>query len=244
MPGQKTIIRALHCGALATLLNGPFTAAAQTTVAPANTSPEFERQYKERIIQDRINGIYIPKNLDEVIVELNKNISPESQAKIKIIPEDTVCPLLHRRLGTWMIHNWGFYEGSRLSHYLRSAGVSYPDDMADFLILAFHRHLNGRPIGIKELATRYREIRKKEFDADRREGTVIQETTRARPKPAGAAPAPATTPAASKPAGAATAPATQKPAGTTTAPATTPTTQKPAGAAAAPPKKTVDKPKN
>ena len=87
---------------------------------------------------------------------------------------------MHHRLGQWLILNWGFYGGSRLSHYLRSAGVTFPDDMADFLILAYHRRLNDKPIGIKELALDFKGKRKKEFEEEMKEGTIIHEEKRVR----------------------------------------------------------------
>lgn len=150
---------------------------------PPNSQDEFERQYQERIKKDRLGGVYIPRNLDDALVQLNKLTSEESRKLFKSIPEDTVCQIMHNRLGQWMISNWSFYEGSRLSNYLRSAGVTYPDDMADFLILAFHRHLNGHPVPIKELAIEFKEKRKKAWEKERIKGTVIQEEVRKRPKP-------------------------------------------------------------
>lgn len=145
---------------------------------PASTEAEYEKQYQERIKKDKLNGVYIPKNLDEAMTELDKRISVESQGKVKVIPEDSVCIVMHNRLGQWMILNWGFYGGSRLSHYIRSAGITFPDDMADFLILAYHRRLNGKPVGIKELATEFRAKRKKEFEEERKKGKVIHEEVR------------------------------------------------------------------
>lgn len=152
---------------------------------PANDQ-EFEKQYQERIVKDRLNGIYIPKNLDDALAQLNKLSSEESKAIFKNIPEDSVCLLMHNRIGQWMIVNWSFYEGSRLSNYLHSAGVTYPDDMADFLILAFHRQLNQKPVSIKELATLFREKRQAELQDELQKGKVIKEETRQRSKPADA----------------------------------------------------------
>ncbi|MBL7803354.1 MAG: hypothetical protein JNL02_06435 [Saprospiraceae bacterium] len=149
---------------------------------PANNEEEFERQYQERIKKDVLNGVYIPKNLDDAFAQLNKLITPESKEKIKALPEDSVCIVLHRRLGQWMIMNWGFYEGSRLSHYLRSAGITYPDDMADFLLIGYHRHLNGKPVNVRDLAIYYKEKRKKEFQEKQKEMPVIHEEKRKRPK--------------------------------------------------------------
>jgi hypothetical protein len=148
---------------------------------PANNEEEFQQRYNERITKDKLHGVYIPKNLDDAFVQLDKNISVESREKIKAIPEDSVDEALHNRLGRWMITNWCFYEGSRFSHYLRSAGVTYPDDMADFTVIAYHRHLHGKPVDLKELAKFYRETRKKAFEEEKKEGKVIKEEVRKRP---------------------------------------------------------------
>jgi hypothetical protein len=150
---------------------------------PPDTQAEFEKEYRERITKDKLFGVYIPKNLDDAMLQLDQLISVESQKKIAALPEDTVCTLLHNRLGQWMITNWGFYGGSRISHYLRSAGVSFPDDMADFLLLAYHRKLNGKPYGIKDLAKGFRARRKQEHLEEIKEGKVIKEEKKQRPKP-------------------------------------------------------------
>jgi hypothetical protein len=149
---------------------------------PANTEEEYQKRYNENITKDRLHGVYIPKNLDDAFVQLDKNISAESREKIKAIPEDTVCLLLHDRLGRWMLNNWCFYEGSRFSHYLRSAGVTYPDDMADFMLIAYHRHLHGKPVELRELAKSYRETRKKAFIEEKKEGKVIKEEVKKKNK--------------------------------------------------------------
>jgi hypothetical protein len=175
----------LHSAALLLLLIPSFAVAqADNTkeTGPANTEDEYEKRYQERITKDRLHGVYIPRNLDDALAQLDKNITAESKDALKVIPEDSICLRLHDRLGRWMITNWCFYEGSRLSHYLRSAGVTYPDDMADFLIIAYHRHLNGKPVEIKSLAQYYRETRKKEFQEEKKEGKVLKEEVRKRPK--------------------------------------------------------------
>ena len=168
---QQVALTILFC---CTTLNGTL----WSQNGPANNQAEYEKLYQERITKDCLYGVYIPKNLDDVMLELDKMINLESQSKIKGIPTDSVCTFLHKRLGQWMITNWGFYEGSRLSHYLRSAGITYPDDMADFLLLAYHKHLNGQPIPIKDLSVAFREKRRKEREEELKNGEVIHEETR------------------------------------------------------------------
>lgn len=155
---------------------------------PPGTEEQYQKQYAERIRKDRLNGVYIPKNLDDACRQLSALSSPESRERFKKLPEDSVSMYMHRSLGQWMIVNWSFYEGSRLSHYLRSAGVTYPDDMADFLIVAWHQQLNGQPIEIKALVQRFKEKRKKLWEAEKQEklqtGEVINEETRKKTPPA------------------------------------------------------------
>lgn len=164
-----------------------FAQAALAQNEPPGTEEQYRQQYEERIKKDRIGGIYIPKNLDDACAQLTKLSSPESREKFKKVPEDSVTLYLHGTLGKWMILNWSFYEGSRLSHYLRSAGITYPDDMADFLIVAWHRQLNGKPIEIKELVTRFKERRKQKWAAEKQEktesGKVIHEEKRKKEPP-------------------------------------------------------------
>ena len=165
------------------LTNMPFLSAQSAPAeadTPAFTESEINREYQERIKKDRIGGVYIPKNLDDAITELDKKIEPASRLKIKALPEDSVCAVLHFRLGQWMISGWSFYEGSRISHYLKSAGVTYPDDMADFLLIAYQRKLNGIPVNIRDLATEFKNKRKREHQDRIKNGTVISETVRKR----------------------------------------------------------------
>jgi len=164
---------------LFTYLNA-FCQTSQEETGPPSTEAEFEQQYQERIRKEVLNGVYIPKNLEDAMLELDKRVSEEARLKYKALPEDSVCAVMHNRLGQWMILNWGFYGGSRLSNYLRSAGITFPDDMADFLILAYHRKQNAKPIGIKELATAFHERRKKEYQEKMKKGTIIHEEVRKR----------------------------------------------------------------
>lgn len=142
----------------------------------------IQEEYNRRIQKDKINGVYIPKNLDDVFLTLDKMVDGESKTKVKDLPESRVDSVLLPRLGLWMKLNWSFYEGSRLSHYLRSAGVSFPDDQASFLLIAWHRHLNGKAVEIKELATFFKSKRAAEFEVEKRKGVIIHEEKKPKSK--------------------------------------------------------------
>ncbi len=103
----------------------------------------FEQQYAKNILLEEINGVYIPEDVTDVFTELDRLSNEQSREKMKQGDEKIVSQRLTRGLGKWMIVNWNFYEGSRLSHHLKSLGVTHPDDMALFLVVSYYRHLNG-----------------------------------------------------------------------------------------------------
>ncbi len=121
-----------------------------------------QKQYEENIVKEEINGIYIPYNIEDAMTQLNLIANEDSRAKLFGIYEDLVVERLNKGLGRWMMVNWSFFEGSRLSHHLRQMGVSIPEDMAEFLIRTYYRELNDIDTDIKSRAKAIYEKRKKE----------------------------------------------------------------------------------
>ncbi len=147
---------------------------------PPTTEKEIEKRYNERIKKKYIHGVYIPEDLADAFVHLNKLIDKDSKKKFKEVPEKVAVQKLHFSLGRWMIYNWGFYEGSRLSHSIRKMGVSHPDDMARFVIITYHRYLNKDDLKAKELVEYFVEKQKQEILDRKSKGKVIHEEKRKR----------------------------------------------------------------
>ncbi len=138
-----------------------------------SSEESFEKQYLRNIKKSRLNGVYIPKDMDDAMKELTELSPKEALEKFKNADIEKVARKLHFGLGRWMVVNWNFEMGSRFSHYLKSMGVSYPDDMAEFTIISLHRHLNGVPQDLKERAKKYAIKRKKEVDEKNKDASVI-----------------------------------------------------------------------
>ena len=111
----------------------------------AQTAAQYEANYAKRIQMEVINGVYIPVDLEDAFAELNRLSDPAGLANFKNAPETSISQS-HFGLQQWVQLNWGLEEGSRLSHYLKSKGFSFPDDMAWIIVLTYHRHLNGKPL--------------------------------------------------------------------------------------------------
>ena len=111
-----------------------------------NTRAELDSVYAVNIKMSKLYGVYIPKDVDDAIDRLNKMTPPDAIEKFKNAPDEVeVCRKLHLGIGRWMIVNWNFEEGSRLSHYLKKEGVLHPDDMAQYLLRTYYRQLNDLP---------------------------------------------------------------------------------------------------
>lgn len=125
------------------------------TAQTSEFEKSFNATYSKNIKKPRINGTYIPKNLDDVYKEINELSSPNALHRFKLGEEAVVSKKLALGLGRWMYVNWNFYEGSRISHLLKTKyNISHPEDMSEFLITCYHRHLNKKTIHEKELATK------------------------------------------------------------------------------------------
>ncbi len=124
----------------------------------------FKKQYEQNIRLTKLNGVYIPGSVREAHKRLSKLTPADAISKFASAPEKEVCKKLHFGIGRWMIGNWNFFEGSRLSHLLKQKGVLHPDDMAQFLLRTYHRHLNDLPLDEERLAEELAEERKKVAD--------------------------------------------------------------------------------
>lgn len=143
---------------------------------------KFEDQYERNIKKERINGYYIPMDLQDALEELEQKSEPGSLVKFKEAPEDTIRRKLHFGLGRWISNKWNFYEGSRFSHHLKEMGLDHPDDMTQFVIVSFHRQLNGLPLKVDEQVRSYQDFRKRLNDSRKANTQILKEETRIRKK--------------------------------------------------------------
>lgn len=143
-------------------LNGQVKREQDTIVKKQIT--EYEKKYVEtynqNILKKRINGVYIPADLSEAFKELIELSPPSAIDKFKKAEEAVVVPKLQLGLGRWMLLHWNLYEGSRIGHFIKNYGVTFPEDQVIFLLTTFHRHLNNKDLNVEKLAEQLIEDRK------------------------------------------------------------------------------------
>ncbi len=142
-----------------------------------------EEKYAWRLRQEVLYGTYIPKDVNEVILELNKKIDAKSKAKLVAVTEDEAATKLFFSLGRWMTHNWSLFEGSRLSKYMKDAGIHHPDNMVRFFIIVYHRSLSKKPLEVKELFAKYTAIEEEEKKKRMEGGTILHQEKKKVDKP-------------------------------------------------------------
>jgi hypothetical protein len=89
--------------------------------------------------------MYIPKDLDDCFVQLEKTLRPGNIAHIRNATKDDLS-LEHFGLGLWMRNNWGLWGRSRLAEWFNARGVTDPDEMSSAILRSFRRHLRGEQV--------------------------------------------------------------------------------------------------
>ena len=163
------------------LLNLPFIMMGQE--GPPATETDLEAAYQKRIQQERLYGVYIPADLAEAFVELTRLSSAEDRQRFAALSEEDATTVPFFGLGRWISHNWGFYGGSRFSHYLNQMGLHHPDDMTRFMLVMFHRHLNKAALDPKPIVEHFLEERRLSEQDRLLKGDVLFEETRQLERP-------------------------------------------------------------
>ena len=154
----------------------------QTDTIAGRTEKE---KYDWRLRQTVLFGSYIPKDVNEVLLELNSKIDAKSKAKLAAVSEAEAATKLFFSLGRWMTHNWSLYEGSRLSKYMQDLGIHHPDDMARFFIIVYHRSLTKQPLEVKDLVASFQKKEDGEKRKKLEKGTILHEEKKKVDRPAG-----------------------------------------------------------
>lgn len=111
----------------------------------------FDKSYKSEI-----DGVYIPKNLDEAVAELDKDFPDSLKTEIRKMTEDEFSARYHMGTGMWMRNNWSLWGGSRLSRYFNKLEIYHPDDMSGIILDSFHRSLTNQPIELEKQVEYYK----------------------------------------------------------------------------------------
>ena len=95
---------------------------------------------KEQCKVDSIGNFYVPKNLKDAHLTLDKMLDNSSKVLLAKGVES------HLGLGMQLRNNWGLWSGSRLKCYFEYKGISHPDHMSGIIIHTYSMRLNNQRI--------------------------------------------------------------------------------------------------
>lgn len=101
-------------------------------------------------------GCYIPIDLEDCFIEMDKMLSEEFIEIIKTGDEKDLYEY-HMSLGLWIRNNWGLWGESHLKDFFTSYEIYHPDDMSSIIITSYYRNLNDLPIDLSEQIEYYKE---------------------------------------------------------------------------------------
>jgi hypothetical protein len=105
---------------------------------------ETRKELEVLLTQDTIDGVYIPSNLGECFVELDKLLSEIDKKEMRALSKRDEMISYHFGLGMWMRNNWGLWGASRLQRYFTDKGITHPDEMSSVVLYLYHDWLNGK----------------------------------------------------------------------------------------------------
>lgn len=105
----------------------------------------------------KADNVYIPKNLEDCFVQIDKLLDDNVKADIKLKNEQDFAIQEHFGFGRWIRNNWlRDKKGSRLAEYFQDMGIFHPDDMSGIILVSYHRYLNNKDINLQEQIAYYR----------------------------------------------------------------------------------------
>ncbi len=120
-----------------------------------NQKLEQQKRREIRLTLENIDGFYIPKNMQDCMVQLDKVLNFESKQKLKNSKENWEYNSHLGGLGMWIRNNWGLNGGSRLLIYFHKrnfgTGVWGNDSISGEIISNYVKWLNGE----KEIAKKW-----------------------------------------------------------------------------------------
>lgn len=103
-----------------------------------------EEEYLTKINKDTLNGVYIPKDLQDCFLQLDKMLSAKSKTEVKNLKNKTETIKYHHDLGMTLRNRWGLWGGSRLQKYFFDKKVKHPDEMSSILLEYYYDWLNNK----------------------------------------------------------------------------------------------------
>lgn len=109
----------------------------------------FGQKPIEKVKLDTIDRIYIPQDLEDCFIQIDKMLNDSLKTEFKQNSEDEFTSKTHFGLGIWIRNNWNLWSDSRLSKYFNDKEIYHPDDMSGIILTSYHRKLTNNNINLE-----------------------------------------------------------------------------------------------
>lgn len=115
----------------------------QDLISLEDDDPRWKLENKIQDVGKQMLELYemlndkIPTNLEECIKKLDTQLSEDD--KQFLIDNDALA--VHHTLGRYIRNNWGLWKDSELKQNIQKLGYEHPDDMSNFIIKEYIKHL-------------------------------------------------------------------------------------------------------
>ncbi len=113
---------------------------------------------------DSIDGIYIPKDIDDALNHIHIFFNEKSLEEFKNQSEDNATGIAHLGAGMGMRNCWRLWTNSRLKEHFKSLGVRDGDRISGILLDLYHRKLNNKPLKLNELLESIKIFEQEDYD--------------------------------------------------------------------------------
>src|SRR5262249_4881754 len=111
---------------------------------------EQRAERERRMSAERINDVYIPRDLGECFVELDRLLSEIDKNEMRALPKRDEMIQYHLSLGMWRRKHWGLGGGSRLYKYFNDKTLTDPEDMSSIVLFYYYDWLTDKKRSWKE----------------------------------------------------------------------------------------------
>lgn len=96
-----------------------------------------------------IDNIYIPKDLIDCCIELDKQLNINTINEIDKFNSEDEMIKYHFGFAAWIRNSWGLWRGSRISVYIKKTfGITHPDYMSGIILTCYYRHRHKLPLDL------------------------------------------------------------------------------------------------
>lgn len=110
---------------------------------------------------EHVQSHFIPKNLKQCFVEIDKHWNNELKKDITNTTEDKFMADADTVFHSWANQRWVLWGNSRLALYFKNQGVYHPKQMSSIILRTYFRNIRKQPLQLKALINKYKSRLKK-----------------------------------------------------------------------------------